>query len=216
MKRWALGLVLACGLTGAVQACGDDATVRHARDAEAGAGGNDTAGQGPSVPGEAGGTTVGGAGIGGAPADGTAGEPVMSSAGNPGAGGTTCDTFDDLLAPTKLCASLRTCYPDLQEADTQCVAPGDDDLIVSYGFFEFANYPNLAAIRACLCALPDQQPARDWVDCTLPADDAAGDCFSACPAMGNTCAAPFQTTAMGCNDQHHAGFVAVATCLAAK
>jgi hypothetical protein len=225
MKRWILGTLFSCGLAAGAAACGDDATTRHDRDDEAGAAGNDTAGHGPSSSAEGGMASVREAGSGGVAPAGDGGEPAMSLAGAAGGGdeggggnegGAACGSFDDLLAPRELCSNLRTCYPDLQEVDTQCVAPGDGDATNSYSFFEFANYPNLPAIRACLCALPDQEPARAWVDCILPADRDAADCFDACPELGNGCAGPFQTASMTCNDQHQDGYVAVATCLAAQ
>jgi hypothetical protein len=221
MKRWTLALSLACGLVCGAPACGDDAT-RAARESDAGAAGNDAAGQAPTGVNEGGSASVGEAGAGGAIPLAEGGNGAMSVAGSPAAagdgntGGAACDAFDDFLAPRELCSSVRTCYPDLQDLDTQCVAPGDGDTVDSYSFFEFANYPNLNAIRACLCALPDQQPARDWVDCVLPADHDAAQCFNACPALGNGCAEPFQVSSMSCNDQHPDGFSAIARCLGAQ
>lgn len=221
MKHWRRALLVAYGLVFAAPACGDDAT-RHARESDAGAPGNDVAGQAPNGVDEGGTAPIGEAGAGGASPANEGGSAEMSVAGSPAAagdgniGGAACASFDDLLAPRELCSSLRTCYPDLQDVDTQCVAPGDGDTVDSYSFFEFANYPNVNAIRACLCALPDQQPARDWVDCILPPDHDAAQCFNACPTLGNGCAEPFQTSSMSCNDQHPEGFSAVATCLVAQ
>ena len=65
-------------------------------------------------------------------------------------------------------------------------------------------------------ALPDQQPARNWVDCTLATEPAAATCFDACPEFGTDCVAPIDANAMSCNEQFNAGFVDVATCFAAQ
>lgn len=223
MQRGTAGVLFACAIAAAFAACGDDASHRAQQENEAGDAGQGPAAAGRGTPGDGGAADITTGGSSGAAAQTSAGEGGASHAGSPGAAGElntsgagACDSFDDLLAPRALCDSLRTCYPELQGVQRSCVAPGDGDTVDSYAFFDFAYYPNLPAIRACLCALPDPGPARAWVDCTLAAEPTAATCFDACPALGNGCAEPYQTSAQACDDQNHLGFIAVANCLVAE
>jgi hypothetical protein len=223
MKRWALGLVLAGTLPTFVQACGDDAkrTASLAEAGETGHGaGGDGAGQSSTPANEGGGSPVGEGGNNGGMASGDAGALATNAGagngGDTGAGGAACDYADELLSASELCNTVRGCYPDVQDVETQCVAPGDGAAIESYIFVDPSRYPNAAAIRACLCALPDPEPARGYIACSLAAQQQAAGCFSSCPALGETCGAPFQDSSVTCNEQYQDGFIAVATCVQAQ
>jgi hypothetical protein len=221
MQTRALGLCLAFGLAGVLAACDEDSNKRHAPDGDAGAGASD-GGTDAGRPG----TNAGGEGPaedGGNAGAANAGQPTMSAAGDKGNGGSAgdgsvaaCAAYDELLTSNPLCDSVRTCYADLQEAETACVAPGNDGAIDSYQFLDISRSPNVAAIKTCLCALSDQPSAQGFVNCLVAALQQGGDCYSSCPAFGDGCADPYQEASIACNDQYPEGFADVGGCFQAQ